>query len=104
MSSKTPALIVKEDYEQLKGFLQPYQKVGSTEMMRIEGPFKCLTQGGEAYCEDGWVAFDSEGYPYPVATTVHEETYKPAAKPTELSCLVKNKLLELHTLLEGVGL
>jgi hypothetical protein len=46
-----------------------------TLMVRIEGPFQVETQEGVLDCQDGFIAIDSKGWPYPIAKEVKEETY-----------------------------
>ncbi len=54
---------------------QTYQKRALTRAQRIEGPFEVLTKEGWLRCEDGYLAMDVEGNPYPIAKTVFEQTY-----------------------------
>lgn len=53
-----------------------YVKVTPTKMIRMIGPFQCETKEGLVECEDGFLAVDAEGYPYPVAKSIHDKTYK----------------------------
>jgi hypothetical protein len=50
-------------------------------MMRVTGPFKVVTQHGIVECDDGWVAVDEEGWPYPISASVHAKSYE-ASEPT----------------------
>ena len=60
--------------------LQPFRKAAVTWMVRMDGPFAVKTiDGNIAYCEDGWIAVDSMGYPYPVAADVHDTDYVPVS-------------------------
>jgi hypothetical protein len=54
----------------------PYRKKGVTWMMRVSGPFKVQTQEGLVACDDGYVAIDEEGWPYPVSASVHAKSYE----------------------------
>jgi hypothetical protein len=49
-------------------------------MKRITGPATVVTQEGQYSLPDGWdgwVAFDSAGYPYPIAADEQAATYVP---------------------------
>jgi hypothetical protein len=46
-----------------------------TRVARIAGPFTVETREGVMECEDGWLAVDSNGDPYPIAADVFEATY-----------------------------
>lgn len=52
-----------------------YSKKTATRMLRMNGPFEVQTREGVVVCEDGFLAIDAEGYPYPVSLKVHEQTY-----------------------------
>jgi hypothetical protein len=56
---------------------QPYRKRGVTMMARVKGPFTVMTQEGEVECDDGWVALDEEGWPYPISVSVQVKSYEP---------------------------
>lgn len=43
-----------------------WRKLVPTDMVRIQGPFTAITSDGPAFCEDGWLAIDARGYPYPI--------------------------------------
>lgn len=43
-----------------------FRKKVPTRMVRIEGPFVVKTSEGPLRCEDGWLAMDARGYPYPI--------------------------------------
>lgn len=44
-----------------------FRKTALTRALRIDGPFKVETSEGPLDCEDGWLAVDARGYPYPIA-------------------------------------
>ncbi len=47
-----------------------YAKVAHTVMARMPGPFATVTiDGNVASCQDGYLALDSDGHPYPVAAS-----------------------------------
>lgn len=54
----------------------PFKKVGETLMVRIHSPFSVRTREGLMYCEDGWLALDADGNPYPIAADVQLRTYE----------------------------
>jgi hypothetical protein len=51
-------------------------------MVRIDGPFEVQIsgQGPESVvrCDDGWLAVDARGYPYPLAADEQPVIYEPA--------------------------
>lgn len=49
------------------GYWQIFRKKVNTHMTRIDGPFIVETSEGPLRCEDGWLAIDARGYPYPIA-------------------------------------
>lgn len=55
-----------------------YKKIALTHMVRIDGPFTVLTSEGVLSCEDGFLAWDSRGYPYPLAADEQARIYVPA--------------------------
>lgn len=54
-----------------------FRKVALTRAVRIEGPFIVETSEGPLHCEDGWLAVDARGYPYPIAAGEFEMIYEP---------------------------
>lgn len=44
-----------------------YRKKVTTRALRINGPFTVETSEGPLRCEDGYLAVDARGYPYPIA-------------------------------------
>lgn len=55
-----------------------YRKQRHTPALRIHEPFIAVTvDGNEAHCEDGWLAVDAAGYPYPIAKDVFGSEYEP---------------------------
>lgn len=66
--------------------LPRYRKVGTTPMVRVPVPFQCDTGHGEDLVpgEAGdWVAFDSEGKPYPIRAAVQAENFVPVEDASE---------------------
>jgi hypothetical protein len=58
------------------GEYQRFRKEYRPLAIRITGPFSCLTgEGNVASCEDGWLAIDSQGHPYPIGAAEFESTY-----------------------------
>ena len=78
---------------------KPHQQRTVTLAMPITGPFECMTQEGLVRCQDGYLAIDASGYPYPIATATFEATYDamgPTAPPQQLL-----SPLEVSMLLRG---
>lgn len=59
------------------GEWQAFRKHATTLMTRIDGPFTIHTSQGPLPCEDGWVAIDARGYPYPLAADEQALIYEP---------------------------
>jgi hypothetical protein len=59
-----------------------FRKKVTTRMVRIDGPFEVQIsgQGPESVvrCDDGWLAVDARGYPYPLAADEQPVIYEPA--------------------------
>lgn len=56
-----------------------FQKKSLTKAIKIDGPFRVMTSESENepfYCEDGYLAIDSRGYPYAIATEEFENIYE----------------------------
>lgn len=54
-----------------------FRKTAITDMIRIDGPFTVETSEGPLRCEDGWLAIDARGYPYPIAADEQALIYEP---------------------------
>ena len=54
-----------------------FRKKVPTRMTRIDGPFTVETSEGPLHCEDGWLAVDARGYPYPIAADEQKLIYEP---------------------------
>lgn len=54
-----------------------YRKKVLTSAHRIGGPFVVETSEGPLRCEDGWLAVDARGYPYPIADDEFRLIYEP---------------------------
>lgn len=52
-----------------------YRKTTETQAVRIDGPFSVKTTEGEMTCEDGYLALDAGGNPYPISKEVFDQTY-----------------------------
>lgn len=52
------------------------RKVTETRALRIRGPFEVETPEGVMRCEDGWLALDVEGNPYPIDAAVFALTFE----------------------------
>jgi hypothetical protein len=53
-----------------------YQKKVKTKAIRIEGPFTVETSEGPLKCNDGYLAIDARGYPYPIAADEFQLIYE----------------------------
>lgn len=60
-----------------------HRKLALARMVRIAGPFLCKTREGELTCEDGYLALDSGGWPYPIAKVEYDAMYEPVLKGIE---------------------
>jgi hypothetical protein len=58
------------------GEWRTFRKTALTRMIRIEGPFTVQTSEGPLHCEDGWLAMDARGYPYPIAADEQATIYR----------------------------
>lgn len=61
----------------LKGWPK-YRKRVLTPAVKVDGPFVVETSEGPLSCEDGYLAVDARGYPYPIATEEFLLIYDPA--------------------------
>lgn len=52
-----------------------YEKRRTTPAVRIEGSFEVETREGVLSCPDGYLALDTEGYPYPIARKEFKKIY-----------------------------
>jgi hypothetical protein len=52
-------------------------KVVPTRMKRMVGAFTVVTREGTMVCDDGWLAIDAGGWPYPITNEEHARVYKP---------------------------
>ena len=57
---------------------QQYRKHALTRAVRVNGPFVVQTSEGPLRCEDGYLALDARGYPYPIAADEFDLIYEPA--------------------------
>ena len=55
-----------------------YRKTALSRMVRIDGPFTVETREGVISCPDGYLAVDSQGFPYPIAADEQVAIYEPA--------------------------
>ena len=62
---------------------KPYRKAALTLMLRIDGPFTVETSEGPLHCNDGYLAMDARGYPYPIAADEQALIYKPVSEEEE---------------------
>lgn len=55
-----------------------YRKTSLTRAIKIDGSFTVETSEGPLHCEDGYLAMDARGYPYPIATDEFTQIYESA--------------------------
>lgn len=65
----------RERLNELTGF-KSYVKRAHTPAIRINGPFEVVTREGTLTCQDGWLAVDAHGWPYPIAADEFEAIYE----------------------------
>ena len=65
-------------------FWHPYKKRNATFARRMDGPFTVLTAEGTVTCEDGYLAMDVRGYPYPIDAMDFELAYEPVNNQGEI--------------------
>lgn len=53
-----------------------FRKTALTRMKRIDGPFTVQTSEGPLRCENGFLAMDARGYPYPIAVDEQVKIYE----------------------------
>ena len=61
-----------------KAKVKLYRKTSLTKMIRMDGPFRVETSEGWLTCQDGYLAMDARGYPYPIAADEHAKIYEEA--------------------------
>lgn len=59
------------------GEFATYKKKVTTKAVKVDGPFAVHTREGTLTCQDGYLAIDSAGYPYPIAKEEFEAIYEP---------------------------
>lgn len=60
-----------------------FRKHALTHALRMDGPFEVATSEGLMRCQDGWLAVDARGYPYPIADDEFRLIYDAAALPPQ---------------------
>ena len=53
-----------------------YRKRHLTQALRMNGPFTVETREGTLTCPDGYLALDSQGWPYPIAADEFDAIYE----------------------------
>ena len=61
------ALFTKDDVADYEA-CPKYRKRVLTHAVKVDGPFEVQTSEGALRCDDGYLAVDARGYPYPIAT------------------------------------
>jgi hypothetical protein len=66
-----------------------WERTTATRMTPLAGPCVVTTVDGSDVVLDetwrGWLAVDSEGHPYPIASSVHATSYRPVTHPPAAS-------------------
>lgn len=65
------------------GDFELYSKTEPIEAIRLDGPFTVETREGRVTTDDGWLALDSGGYPYPIAADEFDQVYAPYDETVE---------------------
>ncbi len=73
-----------------------FRKKVLTQAVRIEGPFMVETSEGVLRCEDGWLALDQRGYPYPIAANEFDLIYEPVDQSDAIPDTVPDEWDEPH--------
>ena len=55
-----------------------HRKKVLARMVKIDGPFSVQTKEGTLSRDDGWLALDSDGYPYPISSADYDMMYEEA--------------------------
>lgn len=66
-----------------------FRKHAVTHALRIREPFAVETSEGLLTCNDGYLAIDARGYPYPIAADEFELIYRPAEEPQPSRSVVR---------------
>lgn len=79
---------------------EKFRKIVPTPMLRIAGQFVCETREGPLTCNNGWLAVDQQGFPYPIEASEHAKTYELITdEPTEDE-IAKARVIELEAEVE----
>jgi hypothetical protein len=78
-------VVAKETIEAFKDilggdFFKTFRKKLFTKAVRVKGPFAVETSECQVVCEDGWLAIDARGYPYPIAVDEFDLIYEEVAQ------------------------
>lgn len=58
---------------------QNYTKKTLTMAVKISEPFKVMTREGDLVCQEGFLAIDAHGWPYPIASEEFMAIYEPVS-------------------------
>ena len=64
-----------ENIRRLLSEFEQYEKRTPVRAVKIEGEFSCDTVHGHRTSRTGYLAIDSEGFPYPIDKVVFNATY-----------------------------
>lgn len=76
MAKYKKGLITKQTLSEVQFNWKMYQKKHLTCAARIRGAFTVETLEGTLSCNDGYLAIDIKGNPYPIEKKIFKKTYK----------------------------
>lgn len=68
-------ILDKDTVDHIPRKWQYFRKTTLTRMARMHQPFAVKTREGIVTCEDGWLAIDSAGWPYPIDAAEQAAVY-----------------------------
>lgn len=78
MGAENKLFITKENVGNQGFVFGNYRKKVITRAVQMDDPFTVKTKEGELTCSDGYLALDSEGWPYPISRGDFEAMYEPS--------------------------
>jgi hypothetical protein len=79
-TDEEPRYVTADGATAISQWMPLWRKRTLTRAIRMIGPFTVETREGELRCPDGYLAIDSEGWPYPIARSEFEAIYEPATE------------------------
>lgn len=87
-------LVTKDTLDRLGEQREFLRRKMVVKAVRVVGPFRVETQEGVVACENGWVAIDASGFPYPIAEGEFELLYTDDVN--EMLSQIPGPLLEME--------